>query len=425
MLARVSKKAILRTINLKSNIRCLSLWSNVELGPKDPILGVAENFKADSTPDKINVGIGAYRDDDGNPVVLDSVQAAQKKIMDMNMEYSPISGIASFVKKSVELAYGPGSEVLESDRVAALQSISGTGALRLSANFLGMWNPSDSRLPVVMLPNPTWGNHFPIYEHAGLETKVYRYWDQKTLGLDQNGLLEDLSTQQSCNVVLHACAHNPTGVDPTTEQWKEISQVCKEKGHFVIFDNAYQGFASGDTDKDIESVRIFVEDGHKIGLCQSFAKNFGLYGQRIGCFSMVCEDSDEKARVESQLKIIARAIYSNPPLHGARIVDTILDDPSLKATWQSEIEMMSNRIIRMRELLKENLVKAGSTLNWDHITNQIGMFSYTGVTPEQCDILTNKHHIYLTRNGRISMAGVTSGNVEKLAFALHDVTKSS
>jgi len=427
MLARISKNAIIRSViprrAISDNIRCFSRWSHVEMGAKDPILGVAEAFVADPDPEKINVGIGAYRNDDGNPVVLPSVIKAQEHIVSsgMNMEYLPIGGLASFVQKSIGLAYGPESDVITQDRVAAAQSLSGTGALRLSANY---FEAQCDVKPVILLPNPTWGNHFPIYEHAGLETQTYRYWDPTTLGLDFDGMIEDLNSQAGPAVVLlHSCAHNPTGVDPTMEQWNAISQVCKDNGHFILFDNAYQGFASGDTDKDIQAVRLFVDDGHDMALCQSFAKNFGLYGQRVGCFSIICADAEEKARVDSQVKIIARAIYSNPPLHGARIVDTILEDPELTKMWAGEIQLMSGRIIEMRALLKQKLADAGSTRNWDHITNQIGMFSFTGVTPEQCDVLTNEHHIYLTRNGRVSMAGVTSKNVEKLAYAFHDVTK--
>merc|ERR1712130_317989 len=317
-------------------------------------------------------------------------------------------------------AYGEDSDVIKEGRVAALQSLSGTGALRLSAHFIARWADS----PTIMVPNPTCGNHFPIYEQTGLKTAVYRYWDPETLGLDYDGLIEDLSnTTGPCVVLLHAVAHNPTGVDPTPDQWRGISKVCKDHGHFVLFDNAYQGFASGNLAQDAKSIEIFMEDGHQFALCQSFAKNFGLYGQRVGCFSIVCADQDEKARVESQLKIIARAIYSNPPLHGARIVDTILGDPALQNMWLREITMMSGRIIKMRSKLKKQLYACGSTKNWDHITNQIGMFSFTGISPEGCDQMTNDHNVFLTRNGRISMAGVTSHNVERLAYAMHQVSK--
>jgi len=393
------------------------------MGPKDPILGVSEAFKASKDPKKVNVGVGAYRDDNGKPWVLPSVRAAEAKITGLDHEYAPIHGFEPFVAESMKLAYGAKSDAIVNKKIAAVQSLSGTGALRLSAGFLAL-NSANGVKPTVYVPDPTWGNHFPIYQHAGLKTATYRYWDPKTLGIDMKGLVADLTAAPEGQVVLlHSCAHNPTGVDPTPSQWKEISKVCKEKKHFVIFDNAYQGFASGDTDKDVAAVRSFIDEGHNIGLCQSFAKNFGLYGQRIGAFSILCADPDEAARVDSQIKIVARAIYSNPPLHGARIVHAILSDPKLKTMWQGEIALMANRIIKMRQLLKDGLKAAGSTRNWDHITNQIGMFSYTGLTPAQCDQITQKHSIFLTRNGRISMAGVTTHNVGHLAAAIHDVTK--
>jgi aspartate aminotransferase len=397
----------------------------VPLGPRDPILGVAEAFKADTDPRKVNVGVGAYRTDEGKPWTLPSVKEAEKRIFEKNMdhEYAAISGIPEFVNEAAKLAYGANSDAIRNKRVAAVQSLSGTGALRLAAGYFAL-NAKNGKKPVVLVPNPTWGNHFPIFRHAGIEVQEYRYWDPKTLGLDLSGLLADIKSKPEGSVVLlHSCAHNPTGVDPTLEQWKQISKVCLEKGHFVLFDNAYQGFASGDAEKDVASVRQFINDGHNIGLCQSFAKNFGLYGERIGAFSILCKDADEASRVESQIKIVARAIYSNPPIHGARIVGTVLGDPKLKSMWLQEISQMSGRIIKMRSLLKDNLKTAGSKRNWDHITNQIGMFSYTGVSAEQCDVLTKKHHVYLTSNGRISMAGVTSGNVKYLAEAFHNVTK--
>jgi len=277
--------------------------------------------------------------------------------------------------------------------------------------------------PNILVPNPTWGNHFQIFNHAGLKTVTYRYWDNKNLGLDLKGMVEDIKAQPDRSVILlHSCAHNPTGVDPTSAQWKEISEAIKAKNHFVFFDNAYQGFASGNPDKDVEAVRFFVKEGHNIALAQSYAKNFGLYGQRVGCFSLLGKDAEEADRVLSQLKILARGIYSSPPIHGARIVSVILGDAKLQAQWRGEIKTMANRIISVRQLLKDHLKKAGSKKNWDHITNQIGMFSYTGLTPEQVDYMTAKHHVYLTRNGRISMAGVTTKNVEYLAKAIHDAT---
>jgi len=401
-------------------------WKNVEMGPKDPILGVAENFKADKDPRKVNVGIGAYRDDDGKPWILPSVATAVQRIHDSKAdnEYPPISGVPEFVQEATWLAYGKDSDAVKNKRVAAVQSLSGTGALRLAGHFFERFPLSGKTKPTVYVTDPTWSNHFNIFGQCHLEVKTYRYWNAKTLGIDMEGLLEDLKKAPEKSVILlHACAHNPTGIDPTPEQWTAISKVCKERNHFVCFDLAYQGFASGDVAVDARAVNQFIKDGHLIALCQSFAKNFGLYGQRTGLFSVLCADADEAARVESQIKIIARAIWSNPPLHGARIIATVLADPNLRKMWQGELKLMSGRITQMRQMLKDNLKKAGSTRNWDHITTQIGMFSYTGLTPEQCDKITKDHHVYLTRNGRISMAGVNSKNVAYLANAMHAVTK--
>jgi len=372
------------------------------------------------------VGVGAYRDDNGKPWILPSVAEATKRIYESKAdnEYPPISGVPEFVKESVNLAYGKDSDAVKNNRVAAVQSLSGTGALRLAAHFLERFPLHDGKKPAIYISDPTWGNHFNIFGQCHLETKLYRYWNASTLSIDLKGMVEDLRKAPEKSVVLlHACAHNPTGMDPTIGQWKEISKVCKEKQHFVLFDLAYQGFASGDADRDAQPVHEFIKDGHLIGLCQSFAKNFGLYGQRTGLFSMLCADADEAARVESQIKIIARAIWSNPPLHGARIIAMVLGDAKLHSMWLGELKQMAGRITAMRQLLKDNLKKAGSTRNWDHITTQIGMFSYTGLTPEQCDKITKDHHVYLTRNGRISMAGVNTKNVAYLANAIHQVTK--
>jgi len=392
------------------------------MGPKDPILGVSEAFKADPSPNKINLGVGAYRDDLGKPVVLPSVKEAQNRINDANLdnEYAAIVGNSRFNELSLDLAYG--EEIVKNSQIAALQVLSGTGSLRLLASFLkAQW---DGALPTVYVSNPTWGNHFPIFQHAGLQTQTYTYYDPSTLGLNLNGMLADVEAAPDNSVfLLHATAHNPTGVDPSPEQWREISAAMKKKGHFVAFDMAYQGFASGDCIKDAEGVRSFIADGHKVALMQSFAKNFGLYGHRIGCFSLMCNDADEKARVESQLKILARAIWSSPPIHGARIVQTVLDDPVLKPQWYAEVKGMADRIISMRVALKAGLEAEGSVRNWDHIMSQIGMFTFSGMTPEMVDTLASDHHIYLTRNGRISMAGVTSQNVGALAHAMHQVTK--
>ena len=245
-----------------------------------------------------------------------------------------------------------------------------------------------------------------------------------TVSLAPPNIFDDISAPDGSIFLLHACAHNPTGIDPTLEQWGELAALMKTKGHLPFFDSAYQGFASGDADVDAASIRMFVEQGHSIGLCQSFAKNFGLYGQRIGTLSFVCADQDETARVMSQLKSIARAMYSNPPAQGARLVEAVLGDDALRAQWRGECKEMAERIQSMRTLLTKHLVEElGSVHNWDHICDQIGMFCFSGLTPDQVALMVNEHHVYMTSNGRISMAGVTSGNVEYIAESIHAVTK--
>ena len=242
--------------------------------------------------------------------------------------------------------------------------------------------------------------------------------------MDFDGMVRDIKNMPNKSIILlHACAHNPTGVDPTQEQWKTLSNVVKEKELFPLFDMAYQGFASGDTDRDAFAVRHFVAEGHQIALCQSFAKNMGLYGERCGLLSFVTDSRDEHARVDSQLKITVRPMYSNPPIHGARIAETILGNPTLYSEWLHEVKGMAERIKNMRATLKTLLYEEhGSKHNWDHITNQIGMFAFLGITPEQVNKLVNEHHVYLTQDGRISVAGITNENVQHLAASLHNVT---
>ncbi|CAG8464285.1 2883_t:CDS:2 [Acaulospora colombiana] len=305
----------------------------VVVGPPDAILGVTEAFKKDVHRMKMNLGVGAYRDDSGKPYVLNVVRKAEKKISEdkLNKEYLPITGLPSFTNEAAILAYGADSEPLKEGKIAITQTISGTGGLRIAGVLLNRFYPYDKR---IYLPTPTWGNHNAIFKDSGLETAQYRYFNKSTKGLDFEGFIEDIKKAPSNSIImLHACAHNPTGVDPTPEQWDEISKVIKKCGHFPLFDSAYQGFASGDTDRDAYAIRKFVADGHRIALTQSFAKNMGLYGERVGAFSIISESLKEKAAIESQLKLIIRPMYSNPPLNGARIVSYVLSDPELKKEW--------------------------------------------------------------------------------------------
>jgi len=419
--------SLFSTNSFVASRRSNSVWSKVQMGPEDPILGVTVAFNKDTDPKKINLGVGAYRDDNGKPYVLEVVREAEKRIFEANMdhEYAAIGGVAQFNKLCQELQLGNDSQVIKEKRAVTVQCLSGTGALRVGADFMERWIdlPGDNR-KTIYLPNPTWGNHIPIYGDAGFQVKTYKYYDEKTCGLDFQGLKTDLKNAPNQSLFLfHACAHNPTGVDPDMKQWQEMSSICKEKGHFTFFDLAYQGFASGSPEKDAGPVRLFIKDGHNVGIAQSFAKNFGLYGERIGSLTFLTKDQKEAEAVESQLKILIRPMYSNPPVHGARIVSTILGDPALNAKWRVEVDKMAKRIITMRQALVDSLKALGSKKDWSHITKQIGMFAYTGLKPEQVDRMMKEYHVYLTKNGRISIAGITSHNVKHLALAMHEVSK--
>ncbi|XP_040185227.1 aspartate aminotransferase, mitochondrial [Rana temporaria] len=403
--------------------RASSWWSHVEMGPPDAILGVTEAFKKDTNPKKMNLGVGAYRDDNGKPFVLSSVRKAEAQLAakHLDKEYLPIGGLADFARASAQLALGDNAEVVQCGRYITVQTISGTGSLRVGASFLQRFYKFSRD---VYLPKPSWGNHTPIFRDAGLEVKSYGYYDPKTCGFDSAGALADISKIPEQSIILfHACAHNPTGVDPRKEQWKEIAAIVKSRRLFPFFDMAYQGFASGDIDRDAWAVRHFIQEGLNVVLSQSYAKNMGLYGERVGAFTVVCSDAEEAKRVESQLKILIRPMYSNPPLNGARIAAAILTQPELRSEWLQEVKGMANRIISMREQLVSNLKKEGSIHSWQHISDQIGMFCFTGLRPEQVERLMKEFSIYLTKDGRISVAGVTSGNVGYLAHAIHQVSK--
>ena len=343
------------------------------------------------------LGVGAYRDDQGKPYVLPSVRTAEEKVIaaKLNKEYAGITGVPDFTKAAALLAYGADSSAL--DRVVITQSISGTGALRIGGAFIERFYPGAKK---IYIPTPSWANHGAVFKDSGLEVEKYRYYNKDTIGLDFEGLIADIKAAPKQSVfLLHACAHNPTGVDPTPEQWKEISSAIKEGNHYPFFDMAYQGFASGDTDKDAFPLRYFVEQGHNPCLAQSFAKNMGLYGERVGAFSIVCSDAAEKKKVDSQVKIIVRPLYSNPPVHGARIASEILNDKALNKQWLGEVKGMADRIITMRALLKKELENLGSKHDWSHITSQIGMFAYTGLGPEQMEKLAKEVSRFIDMSG--------------------------
>jgi len=406
-------------------------WAHVEQAPPDAILGVAAAFNAETRPDKVNLSIGAYRDETGKPVVLRCVRKAEAIMMEKHPghEYLPIGGLESFNAGARVMAFGKDGESYDHKKIATVQALSGTGSLRLAGEFLKKWyyapgTKESGAAPTIYLPTPTWGNHHNVFRESGLVVKQYRYFDSATGGVNIEGLLEDVRAAPEGSVFLfHACAHNPTGADPEHDDWERIRQACVEKKHAVVFDSAYQGFASGDPERDAYALRLFAKNRPRaMILCQSFAKNLGMYGERVGALHILCDSAEEAERVRSQMRAIIRPMYSNPPAWGARLASTVFESPELMQEWAEDMKMMAKRIGDMRVALVEALKKAGSTRNWDHITKQIGMFSFTGLTKEQCAKMISEHAVYLTANGRISMAGLNMSNVDKVARAMHDVT---
>lgn len=314
-----------------------SIWGHVKPRPSDPILGLVEEFKQSTQKGKVNLTAGTYKTEEGKPYVLNCVKIAQKRLIEQvesgkyDMEYMPIEGLASFIQNSLICAYSKQNKALQEKRIAGIQALSGTGSLRVGFEFLNEHYQGPKK---VLIPDPSWPNHKNCVERAGMTQATYRYYDRKNKNLDLKGLLEDLDKAENGSVILlHVCAHNPTGMDPNKSQWQEIHNLIKKKKHFPFFDMAYQGFASGDLEKDAYALRLFADSGMNLALAQSYAKNFGLYGQRVGCFSLICNDTTEANNCLGQLKFVARAQYSNPPKHGAYIVDTVLSDPDLTKEW--------------------------------------------------------------------------------------------
>ncbi|KAL5558192.1 hypothetical protein UlMin_034403 [Ulmus minor] len=397
-----------------------SRFEGIAMAPPDPILGVSEAFRADTDEKKLNLGVGAYRTEELQPYVLDVVKKAENLMIERgeNKEYLPIEGLAAFNKATAELLFGADSPIIKEQKVATVQGLSGTGSLRLAAALIERYFPGAE----VLISSPTWGNHKNIFNDARVPWSEYRYYDPKTVGLDFEGMIADIkAAPEGSFVLLHGCAHNPTGIDPTPEQWEKIADIIQEKNHIPFFDVAYQGFASGSLDADASSVRLFAARGMELFVAQSYSKNLGLYAERIGAMNVVCSSADAAARVKSQLKRLARPMYSNPPIHGARIVANVVGDPALFNEWKAEMEMMAGRIKNVRQKLYDSLVaKDKSGKDWSFILKQIGMFSFTGLNKVQSENMTNKWHVYMTKDGRISLAGLSLAKCEYLADAIID-----
>ncbi|BFZ56634.1 Aspartate aminotransferase, cytoplasmic [Savitreella phatthalungensis] len=403
------------------------VFADVPALPGDPIFALNTMFSADKNPEKINLGAGAYRDEDGRPWVLPSVQSAKLQLINDptdEHEYPPIEGRPAFRALAAKLIFGADSRAITEARIASNQTISGTGANHLAGLFLRRMKPEAQ----LYVSSPTWGNHHAIYERVGYKhLHSYPYWDPASRSLDIQGMLATMQSAPEGSIfLLHACAHNPTGVDPTREQWSRILATMQSRRHIALFDSAYQGFASGSLDADAYAVRLFVEAGEEVLVAQSFSKNLGIYGERAGCLHVVCRESDSASRVATQLADLTRGEISCTPLFGAKIAELVISSPELYAQWRDhDLPTMAGRIIRMRQLLHARLVDLATPGDWSHIVSQIGMFSYTGLTPAQCDVLVKQKSVYLANNGRISMCGLNERNIDYFARCIDEVVRSS
>ncbi len=390
----------------------MSLFSGVEAAPADPILGLTEKFNADTDANKVNLGVGVYQDETGKLPLLGAVKAAEEKLSadPKPRGYLPIDGMKLYDDDVKAMVFGDGAPL---DRIVTIQALGGTGALKIGADFLRFLNPDAH----VMISTPSWENHQALFTRAGFTVDQYRYYDAAKRGVDFEGMLADLKAAPAGTVVvLHACCHNPTGYDLAPEQWDQVIDAVRAENLVPFLDMAYQGFSKG-LDEDGEVVRKFLAAGLSFFCSTSFSKSFSLYGERVGALSIVCSDSDEAKRVLSQAKIVVRTNYSNPPTHGAALVETVLKDPALKAQWVTELGVMRDRIKAMRASLVEGL-KAEGVDDMGFITDQVGMFSYSGLTKEQMVRLREEFHVYGTDAGRICVAALNDKNVGHVAKAI-------
>ncbi len=393
-----------------------SLFADVALAPRDPILGLNEQFAADPNPAKVNLGVGVYFDADGKLPLLRCVRQAEQMMLETPKArgYLPIDGIAAYDRAVQQLVFGDASEALAAGRVATVQALGGTGGLKLGADLLQRMNPGAK----VLISDPSWENHRALFEGAGFEVETYPYYDADKRDIDVDGMLAALdAAAPGTVVVLHACCHNPTGYDLTPEQWTGVIDRVAARGLVPFLDMAYQGFGEG-LAEDGAVVGRFVATGLACFVATSFSKSFSLYGERVGALSVVCADRDEAARVLSQLKRVIRTNYSNPPTHGAQIVATVLSTPALRSTWEEELAAMRVRIQAMRSALQTRLAAAGVEGDLSFITRQRGMFSYSGMTAAQMQRLRGDHGIYGVDSGRICVAALNERNLDATVAAI-------
>jgi aromatic-amino-acid transaminase len=393
-----------------------SIFSSVELAPRDPIFGLNEAFNADTRTTKVNLGVGVYFDDNGKLPLLDAVKAVERTRLESlpSHGYLPIDGLAAYNKQVQAMLFGQDSPLLAEGKVVTVQALGGTGALKIGGDYLKRLLPNAT----VYISNPSWENHRAVYENAGFKVETYPYYDAATRGVNFTALKSFFNTLAAGSIiVLHACCHNPTGADLSEAEWREIIEVSKARGLVPFIDMAYQGFADG-ISEDAVVLKLFVASGLQFFVSTSYSKSFSLYGERIGALSIVTASKDESARVLSQIKRVIRFNYSNPPTHGAALVASVLASTELRQTWEDELRDMRERIKSMRVSLVEKLKGKGSTQDFSFIIRQRGMFSYTGLTVEQVARLQSEFGIYAVSTGRICLAALNTKNIDYVAESI-------
>ena len=397
----------------------MSMFTSVSMAPRDPILGLNEEFASSQHPNKVNLGVGVYFDDNGKLPLLQCVQEAEKKLMSTPSArgYLPIDGIVAYDNAVKSLVFGADSQAVQSARVATVQGLGGTGGLKIGADFLKKLLPHAK----VLISDPSWEHHRALFTQAGFEVDTYAYYDASQRGVDFEAMIHSLEQAAPATiVVLHACCHNPTGYDITQEQWGKVIDTIKSKNLTAFLDMAYQGFGQG-IEEDGAIVGRFVQAGLNFLVSTSFSKSFSLYGERVGALSVLCEDAQEAQRVLSQLKIMIRTNYSNPPIHGGAVVAEVLNTPALRQIWEKELAEMRVRIKSMRQKLVDGLKAAGVKTDMSFITQQVGMFSYSGLSKEQMVRLRNEFGVFGTDSGRMCVAALNSKNIDHVCASIAKV----
>jgi aspartate aminotransferase len=397
------------------------MFERLQPAPPDPILGLTEAFNKDPRPEKINLGVGVYQDATGRTPTFASIREAQKRLLeaDVSMNYLPIPGAPAYANAVRDLVFGAESRVVQDNRSRTAHTPGGTGALRVAADFLAVHGGR----PSVWLSQPTWPNHNGVFEAAGLSVQSYPYYDRATQGIDFAGMVACLSRLGPKDVVLlHACCHNPSGLDPRREQWQALAELQRKQGFFPMFDFAYQGLGRG-LEQDSEGIQAF-SGAPEMLVASSFSKNFGLYNQRTGALSFVGQTPEAADLAFGHIKRSIRALYSNPPAYGGALVTTVLGDPALRATWRAEVDAMRARIAEMRVALVQGLAAEGVDRDFSYLTEQYGMFSFSGLSDVHVDALRDRFAIYIVKGGRINVAGITPGNVAHICRSIATVLKA-